>query len=102
MHKKNYYYLLIMILDNEIPKQRINSMPNQQKEIKFNNEDEREIEIKKETNEKEKNEEKEEIILDNYILGKTIGEGTFGKVKLGIHKLTGEKVNYKYNYNLYR
>ena len=77
-------------------------MPNQQKEIKFNNEDEREIEIKKENNEKEKNEEKEEIILDNYILGKTIGEGTFGKVKLGIHKLTGEKVNYKYNYNLYR
>ena len=93
-----------MILDNEIPKQRSNSMPNQQKEIKFNNEDEREreIEIKKENNEKEKNEEKEEIILDNYILGKTIGEGTFGKVKLGIHKLTGEKVNYKYNYNLYR
>ena len=77
-------------------------MPNQQKEIKFNNEDEREIEIKKENDEKEKNEEKEEIILDNYILGKTIGEGTFGKVKLGIHKLTGEKVNYKYNYNLYR
>jgi serine/threonine protein kinase len=91
-----------MILDNEIQKQRSNSMQNQQKEIKFNNEDEREIEIKKENNEKEKNEEKEEIILDNYILGKTIGEGTFGKVKLGIHKLTGEKVNYKYNYNLYR
>ena len=93
-----------MILDNEIQKQRSNSMPNQQKEIKFNNEDEREreIESKKENNEKEKNEEKEEIILDNYILGKTIGEGTFGKVKLGIHKLTGEKVNYKYNYNLYR
>jgi serine/threonine protein kinase len=91
-----------MILDNEIQKQRSNSMPNQQKEIKFNNEDEREIEIKKENNEKEKNEEKEEIILDNYILGKTIGEGTFGKVKLGIHKLTEEKVNYKYNYNLYR
>jgi hypothetical protein len=91
-----------MIQDNEIQKQRSNSMPNQQKEIKFNNEDEREIEIKKENNEKEKNEEKEEIILDNYILGKTIGEGTFGKVKLGIHKLTGEKVNYKYNFNLYR
>ena len=43
---------------------------------------------------KEKNnqEEKEEYILGNYKLGKTIGEGTFGKVKLGIHKLTGEQV----------
>jgi serine/threonine protein kinase len=95
-----------MILDNEIPKQRSNSMPNQQKEIKFNNEDETEIEKKrereKENNEKEKNDEKEEILLENYILGKTIGEGTFGKVKLGINKLTEEKVNYKYNYNLYR
>jgi hypothetical protein len=99
-----------MILDNEIPKQRSNSMPNQQKEINFNNEDETEIEIEiererergKENNEKEKNDEKEEILLENYILGKTIGEGTFGKVKLGIHKLTEEKVNYKYNYNLYR
>ena len=28
----------------------------------------------------------------HYILGKTIGEGTFGKVKLGTHILTGEKV----------
>jgi hypothetical protein len=95
-----------MILDNEIPKQRSNSMPNQQKEINFNNEDETEIERErergKENNEKEKNDEKEEILLENYILGKTIGEGTFGKVKLGIHKITGEKVNYKYNYNLYR
>ena len=27
----------------------------------------------------------------HYILGKTIGEGTFGKVKLGTHILTGEK-----------
>ena len=93
-----------MILDNEIPKQRSYSMPNQQKEIKLNNEDEREIEIEIERDnfEKAKNEEKEEIILDNYILGKTIGEGTFGKVKLGKHKMTGEKVNYQYNYNLYR
>ncbi len=43
---------------------------------------------------KEKNnqEEKEEYILGNYKLGKKIGEGTFGKVKLGIHKLTGEQV----------
>ena len=47
---------------------------------------------KKENNDED---EKEEYILGNYKLGKTIGEGTFGKVKLGIHKLTGEKVNYK-------
>eukprot|EP00927_Polykrikos_kofoidii_P017639 TRINITY_DN18059_c0_g1_i1.p1 TRINITY_DN18059_c0_g1~~TRINITY_DN18059_c0_g1_i1.p1 ORF type:complete len:590 (+),score=147.70 TRINITY_DN18059_c0_g1_i1:87-1772(+) len=30
-----------------------------------------------------------------YILGKTIGEGTFGKVKLGTHIFTGEKVAVK-------
>ena len=30
-----------------------------------------------------------------YILGKTIGEGTFGKVRLGTHVLTGEKVAVK-------
>lgn len=30
--------------------------------------------------------------IPNYTLGKTIGEGTFGKVKIGIHNITGEKV----------
>ena len=30
-----------------------------------------------------------------YTLGKTIGEGTFGKVKLGTHLSTGEKVAIK-------
>ena len=30
--------------------------------------------------------------VGHYILGKTLGEGTFGKVKLGTHILTGEKV----------
>eukprot|EP00929_Paragymnodinium_shiwhaense_P079133 TRINITY_DN41144_c0_g2_i3.p1 TRINITY_DN41144_c0_g2~~TRINITY_DN41144_c0_g2_i3.p1 ORF type:complete len:554 (-),score=95.47 TRINITY_DN41144_c0_g2_i3:6-1667(-) len=30
-----------------------------------------------------------------YLLGKTIGEGTFGKVKLGTHILTGERVAVK-------
>ena len=30
--------------------------------------------------------------LDQYQIDKTIGEGTFGKVKLGIHIPTGEKV----------
>ena len=33
--------------------------------------------------------------IGNYILGRTIGEGTFGKVKLGTHTLTGEKVAIK-------
>ena len=33
--------------------------------------------------------------IGQYILGKTIGEGTFGKVKLGQHTLTGEKVAIK-------
>lgn len=33
--------------------------------------------------------------VGNYIVGKAIGEGTFGKVKLGIHIPTGEKVAVK-------
>lgn len=33
--------------------------------------------------------------IGHYILSKTIGEGTFGKVKLGTHILTGEKVAIK-------
>jgi serine/threonine protein kinase len=33
--------------------------------------------------------------VGHYILGKTIGEGTFGKVKLGTHILTGETVAVK-------
>lgn len=33
--------------------------------------------------------------IGQYILGKTIGEGTFGKVKLGTHNLTSEKVAVK-------
>ncbi len=31
-------------------------------------------------------------IVGQYMLGKTIGEGTFGKVKLAVHMPTGEKV----------
>jgi len=38
----------------------------------------------------------------NYIIGKTIGEGTFGKVKIGTHTLTGEKVNYNLKNSLKR
>jgi hypothetical protein len=30
--------------------------------------------------------------VGHYIMGKSIGEGTFGKVKLGTHILTGERV----------
>ena len=33
--------------------------------------------------------------VGNYLLKKTLGEGTFGKVKLGIHLLTDEKVAVK-------
>lgn len=33
--------------------------------------------------------------IGHYVLGRTIGEGTFGKVKLGTHILTGEKVAVK-------
>lgn len=30
--------------------------------------------------------------VGQFILGKTLGKGTFGKVKLGVHSITGEKV----------
>jgi len=33
--------------------------------------------------------------IGQYVLGKTIGEGTFGKVRLGTHVLTGETVAVK-------
>lgn len=33
--------------------------------------------------------------IGEYVLHKSIGEGTFGKVKLGTHILTGEKVAVK-------
>jgi len=33
--------------------------------------------------------------VGNYILSKTLGEGTFGKVKLGIYTLTNERVAVK-------
>ena len=34
-------------------------------------------------------------IIGNYYVGKSIGEGTFGKVKMGTHTLTGERVAIK-------
>ena len=33
--------------------------------------------------------------VGNYMLSNTLGEGTFGKVKGGVHLLTGEKVAVK-------
>ena len=39
----------------------------------------------------------EKDILKDYIIGETLGKGTFGKVKLGKHKITGEKVKYIFN-----
>jgi len=33
--------------------------------------------------------------IGSYHIGKTLGKGSFGKVKLGIHKLTGQKVAIK-------
>ena len=33
--------------------------------------------------------------IGNYVVKKTLGEGTFGKVRLGIHTLTGEQVAIK-------
>ena len=41
------------------------------------------------------NNEEEKDILEDYVIGQTLGKGTFGKVKLGKHKITGEKVNKK-------
>jgi serine/threonine protein kinase len=82
-----------MIPDNESQKQRNISLPNQtDREIEKDEKEENHENIKIE----KFDEKEEELILGNYRLGKTIGEGTFGKVKIGYHKMTGEKVNYKY------
>ena len=35
------------------------------------------------------------IVLGSYKIGKTLGIGAFGKVKLGIHIITGQKVAVK-------
>jgi 5'-AMP-activated protein kinase, catalytic alpha subunit len=34
-------------------------------------------------------------VLSNYRIGKTLGHGAFGKVKLAVHTLTGIKVAIK-------
>jgi Neu-associated kinase len=33
--------------------------------------------------------------IGGYVLGRTIGEGSFAKVKEGVHILTNERVRYK-------
>ena len=47
---------------------------------------------KTERNQSNKAEINEEDFLGDFIIGETLGKGTFGKVKLGIHKITREKV----------
>jgi len=42
-----------------------------------------------------KDKEKPTIKIGHYILGETLGVGTFGKVKVGSHELTGHKVAVK-------
>jgi hypothetical protein len=39
------------------------------------------------------------LLTNQLPIGKTIGKGTFGKVKLGNHNLTGEKVRIKSCHN---
>ena len=46
--------------------------------------------IQIDNNENDKNLEE---LLNDYIIDKTLGKGNFGKVKLGIHKITKEKVS---------
>ena len=36
--------------------------------------------------------EKGELRIGEYILGKTLGKGTFGKVKIGVSERSGHKV----------
>jgi 5'-AMP-activated protein kinase catalytic alpha subunit len=35
------------------------------------------------------------VIIGNYLVKETLGQGTFGKVKLAVHMLTKEKVAIK-------
>ena len=42
-----------------------------------------------------RNQEKNSTIVGNYKMEKTIGEGTFGKVKLAVHIPTEEQVAIK-------
>jgi 5'-AMP-activated protein kinase catalytic alpha subunit len=42
-----------------------------------------------------KKKERELRQISHFLIDKTLGEGTFGKVKLGIHTITQEKVAIK-------
>ena len=35
------------------------------------------------------------VLKNAYVVGRTLGQGTFGKVRLGVHILTGEQVAIK-------
>lgn len=63
-----------------------------QEELDNEQEDQSERSNRKPESGHEKNKHKK---IGQYILGKSIGEGTFGKVKQGMHILTGEKVAVK-------
>ena len=63
-----------MISKNTFQKERNYSEDNKNK-INNNNNDEKILEF-----------------LNDYNIEKTLGQGNFGKVKLGIHKMTKEKV----------
>jgi serine/threonine protein kinase len=43
-------------------------------------------------NQAEKILQKESRKIGNYLIGRTLGEGTFGKVKVAVHTPTNEKV----------
>jgi 5'-AMP-activated protein kinase catalytic alpha subunit len=51
------------------------------------------------TNESSK-EAKAQIKIGHYILKETLGVGTFGKVKVGIHEATGYRVAIKVSFSL--
>ena len=61
--------------ENKIPINDINISSSQMKYEEINSKNER-----------------NDIMLGEYKLGKILGEGTFGKVRVGIHKKTQEKV----------
>lgn len=44
--------------------------------------------------EKSKDPFKDETMMGDYKIGKVLGQGSFGQVKLGIHKETGKKVTF--------
>lgn len=68
------------ILDKEIEERKSHN-----KEARSNYRDKSSQPIEKRTSGASKN-------IGQFILGEKLGEGTFGKVRMGTHILTGEKV----------